>query len=226
MGCDDTDESLRIEQGRVKTPCCTSSEKFLALILFEKCATVIGTLFTWRNYAMISRSYLPVAAFVFTSVCLSGFSVRAADVVSKAEAPIKAQQIDDDTQKRLSDTLTKMDELDKNWQQSGKNAAKNSDSMSKEDKKRAEDRRKAAEKEEKENRKAEEKGAKTASRSSGSGERVSYSSGNGGSVEAGGVSRGSSSSSSGGGGSVREGGHSSGSTSTRATVIRLDGPDK
>ena len=91
---------------------------------------------------MTSRPYFSAVIVVM----MSAFSVRAADAPAKAEAPIKAQQIDDDTQKRLNETLSKMDELDKNWQHTGKNAAKASDSMSKEDKKRADERRKTVEK--------------------------------------------------------------------------------
>ena len=136
-----------------------------------------------------------------------------------ATAP-KSQQIDDDTQKRLNDTLNKMSELDKQWA-SERNKTVKSSEMTKEDKKRMEERKKAEDKEAKDRRKSD--GEKSAYRTSDSGVSGQYASNSsGGWVETGGVTSRSSYSSSASGGSVREGSSGGTSIGVRATVIRLE----
>ena len=138
-----------------------------------------------------------------------------------ATAP-KSQQIDDDTQKRMNDTLNKMSELDKQWASDRTKTLKSSE-MTKEDKKRMEERKKAEEKEAKDRKKSGEKGEKSAYHSSDSGVSGQYASNSsGGLVETGGVTSRSSYSSSGSGGSVREGSSGGTSIGVRATVIRLE----
>jgi hypothetical protein len=170
-------------------------------------------------------------ALLFAGLCvLASQPVRAEETAKKEPAPAaapapKSQNIDDDTQKKMNDTLNKMTELDKQWS-AERTKTVNSKEMTKEEKKRIEERKKTEDKEAKERKKSEEKGGKTAYRSSGasdsgvSGQYASNSSG--GWVEAGGVTHSSSYSSSGGGGSVRESSYGGTSIGVRTTVIRLE----
>jgi hypothetical protein len=157
------------------------------------------------------------------------FAVASCCSAIRAEEQAARKEVSVDVKQRLLDEVSKLEEMDKQWQQNKdvKSEIK-VEPKTKEEKEAFKARKKAAESAEKEakNRQKEmdelEKGkSKNGGESSGSGARVERS-GNGGYVEAGGVSSSNRSSSSSYGSHSNSSSSSNSSVGVRATVIRLE----
>jgi hypothetical protein len=154
------------------------------------------------------------------SVC---FAVATCFTAIGAEEQAARKEVNVDVKQRLQDEVTKLEELEKQWQQNKDSKSElKIEPKTKEEKEAYKAKKKAAESAEKEAKaraKAAEKNA--AANSDNSGARVERS-GNGAYVEAGGVSSSNRSSSSSYGSHSNSSSSSNSSVGVRATVIRLE----